>query len=266
MNATKINAPWVLFEIDEVIYSISSESVLSINQLSQMTQLPMMPPEIKGVINFRGKIIQLIDTRSLLNIKTITQEITDFSNIIDQRFNDHLNWLATLEKSVKENVDFTLTTDPHKCAFGKWYDNFKLKNSNIMFESIFGKFDKPHKAIHKIGITAKEMVEQGKREEAVKLIEAVKNTELKQMFHLFDDIKDAYKESLKETVLVLGNENEPIGITVDKITAIENLFEIDEDFIKESLTSTEYLAGIAKNKNGSIVLLLNDEYILNKYY
>ncbi|MDD3437671.1 MAG: chemotaxis protein CheW, partial [Candidatus Gastranaerophilales bacterium] len=115
-------------------------------------------------------------------------------------------------------------------------------------------------------ITARELLNNGKQEEAIQLIEKTKDTELKQMLQLFDDIKIAYKESLRETILVLGNDNEYMGIAVDKIISIENLFEFDENFIKESLTNTEYLSGVAKNKNDNVILLLNDEYILSKYH
>ncbi|MDD3437668.1 MAG: CZB domain-containing protein, partial [Candidatus Gastranaerophilales bacterium] len=202
MNESRIKSPWVLFGIDEVVYAISSEAVLSINQISQTTPLPKTPPEVRGVIDFRGAIIQLIDLRILLNRKSIVQEIESFSQMIDQRFNDHFNWIETLKKSILENSEFTLTTDPHECEFGKWYDSYNLKNANIMFETTFRKFDGPHKEIHRIGITARELLNKGKQEEAIQLIEKTKDTELKQMLQLFDDIKIAYKESLRETILV----------------------------------------------------------------
>ena len=86
------------------------------------------------------------------------------------------------------------------------------------------------------------------------------------MFKLFDDIKVAYKESKKETVIVIGTEHKCIGLVVDQITAIENLSEFDNDLIKEVLTSTDILSGTAKRKDGSIVLILNDDYLLNKYH
>lgn len=266
MDIKKINSPWVLFEIDGVVYAISSESVLSINQISKITPLPTAPPEIRGVINFRGQMIELVDTRGLLKRKTINQEIADFTAMIDQRFQDHVNWIETLEKSIRDNMTFTLTTDHHKCAFGKWYDSYKLKNENIMFASTFRKFDRPHQAIHQIGITAVKLVSEGKKEEAVGLIDKVRDTDLKQMLHLFEALKEAFKESLRETILVLSNETNCLGISVDQIIGIENLSEIDENFIKESVTETEYIAGVAKNKNGHVVLLLNDDFILDKYH
>lgn len=267
ITESKINSPWVLIELNKVVYAISCEAVLSLNQVPTITPMPKSPREVRGVIDFRNKIIELLDTRTLLGIKSITEEIKDFAEMMDQRFKDHTNWIETLEKSVFLENEFTLTTDPHKCAFGKWYDNYQIDNSNTKLLSTYKKFDKPHQAIHKIGITAKELIDNGKKEEAIALIKSTKETELKQMFHLFDDIKDAFAESKRETVVVFGvNENKCIGLSVDQITAIEHLFEIDENFIQDSVTNTDYLSGIAKRKDDSVVLIINDDYILKKYH
>lgn len=266
MKNSKLDSPWVLLELNNVIYATSCESVLSLNQLPEVTPLPKSPCEVRGVINFRGKLIELLDARKLLNIKTIMEEINEFNTMINQRYQDHCNWLANLENTVKSDAEFTLTTDPHKCAFGKWYDSYNIKNTDLLFSSTFAKFDKPHKAIHHIGIKAKQLIDGGDKQAAIALIESTKNTELKQMMGLFEDIKEAYHNSRKEIVVVLGeNEEKCIGLSVDQITAIEHLSEFDENLVKDSMTGTEYLAGIAKRKDSSVVLLLNEEYLLAKY-
>lgn len=266
MKNSKLESPWVLLELNGVIYATSCESVLSLNQLPETTPLPKAPLEVRGVINFRGRLIELVDTRRILGIKSITEEIEDFVSMMDQRYADHTNWINTLETTVKNDTEFTLTTDPHKCAFGKWYDSYSTKNTNIMFMSIFAKFDKPHKEIHEIAIQAKELIFSGNKQAAVDLIESTRNTKLKEMLGLFGDLKDAYKNSRKEIVVVIGeDESKCIGLSVDQITAIEHLSEFDENLVKDSMTETEYLSGIAKRKDGSVVIILNDEYLLSKY-
>lgn len=266
MKNSKLESPWVLLELNDVIYATSCESVLSLNQLPEVTPLPKSPPEVRGVINFRGRLIELVDTRRILGIKSITDEIEDFDTMMNQRYQDHTNWLNTLETTVKNDTEFTLTTDPHKCAFGKWYDSYNGKNTNIMFLSTFAKFDKPHKEIHEIAIKAKELILSGNKQAAIDLIESTRNTKLKEMLGLFDDLKDAYKNSRKEIVVVIGeDESKCIGLSVDQITAIEHLSEFDENLVKDSMTETEYLSGIAKRKDGSVVIILNDEYLLRKY-
>lgn len=266
MKKTKENMPWVLVNLSEVVYAISCESVVSLNQLEAITLLPDSPTDVRGMMKFRDHIIQLIDIKEILNIKPIEQEIKDFEQLMDARLNDHLNWLKTLEESVYNNSEFTLTTDPHKCAFGKWYDSYNAKkHTNIMFLTIFARFDQPHKVIHGIASRVKEFIDRNNTAAALELIEKTKDTELKQMIHLFDDLKKAFRESKREIAVVLGNEKHNLSIAVDGITAIESLTEIDENLVKETITDTEYLYGLAKRKDGSAVFLLNDEVLLKKF-
>jgi len=74
-----------------------------------------------------------------------------------------------------------------------------------------------------------------------------------------------YENSGSEIMLVLGDAEYCIGISVDQVMSIENLYDIDEELLSEQITSTEYITGIAKRKDGSCVLILNDEYLMDKY-
>lgn len=266
MKKIKVSSPWVLLDINGIVYAISCESVLSLSQLQTINPVPTLPVQVRGVIEFRDRLIQLVDSRTLLGFKKMDEEIKDFNELMEQRYKDHENWVKTLEESVLRDGEFTLTTDPHKCAFGKWYDTYKPKSANIMFLSTFAKFDEPHKAIHKIGIIARELMSKGKKQEAIDIINSVKDTDLKQMMRLFEELKEAYSYSRKEIVVVIGiDEKNCVGLSVDQIVAIEHLFEIDENLIKEQITETEYLEGLGKRKDGSVVFLLNDDYILKKF-
>lgn len=264
MKFREENSPWVLVDVAGIIYAIPCDSVLSLEQLSKVTPLPTSPAEVRGVVNFRGKIIELLDTRILLNSKAITEEVKEFCEMIDSMLKAHLNWVNTLEDCILNGKEFTLTTDPHKCAFGKWYDNFKTNDSVLSFQ--LAKFDKPHKAIHQIGITAVDLLRKQDKDGAIKLINATKDTELQQMVHLFAETKIVYEASRREILVVLGeDEQHAVSISVDEITAIEHLSEIDYNLIKETVTSTEYLTGVGKRKDGSAVFIINEEYLLKTY-
>lgn len=261
----KKNLPWVLIEIANVIYAIPCELVLSLHPLNRITPLPMAPEGIRGVIDFRGQIIELINLQKLLGLASTEDEVKAFYDLMDARRQDHINWLKTLETCVRNGTTFTLTTDPHKCAFGKWYDSYDVKNTNIVLSTALSKFDKPHKAIHEIGIKADELIKNNKKEEALALIEATKDTEMQQMMHLFDNVKEAFKESNREIAIVIGDGKKNISIAVKKVVAIEYLNETNEEFIEETKTNSKYILGISKRKNNTFALLLNDDLLLNEF-
>lgn len=258
------DSPQVLVDVAGLVYAIPCSCILSLEQLTKVTPLPTSPVEVRGVVNFRGRIIELLDARILFNSKSITQELKEFSELMDSMKEAHLKWVHTLEDCILNGKEFSLTTDPHKCAFGKWYDNYKPNDSILTFE--LAKFDKPHKAIHKLGITAVEMQRRGDSDGAINLINSTKDTELQQMVGLFASIKDAYANSRREILVVLGHtEQDAISISVDEIVAIEHIFEVDEDIINETVANTDCITGVAKRKNGSVVYILNNEYFLKTY-
>lgn len=78
-------------------------------------------------------------------------------------------------------------------------------------------------------------------------------------------LETEYQDSNTEIMLVLGDAEYCIGISVDHVLSIENLYDIDEELLSDQVTNTEYISGIAKRKDGSCVLILNDEYIMDKY-
>lgn len=266
MKASKKNSTWVLLNIDKIVYAVSCEVVLSLSQLPDITPIPKTPTEVRGIVDFRGKSIQLVDSRVMLGYKSVSEEVEEFTKIMDQRFLDHKNWVETLESSVKNNSAFTLTTDPHKCAFGKWYDSYPVDNENLMFSSAFARFDQPHQEIHHIAIKTQELIKNGKQDEALSLINQTKSTKLVQMFNLFDELKLAYKESRKEIMVVIGSEKSKMSFSVDSIVAIEPLSDFDEDLIKNEITNTDYIAGLGKRKDGTVALILDDENIISKFH
>lgn len=265
MNKTKEEKPWVLLNIAGIKYGISCEHVLSLNEIGKTTPFPRAPREIKGLVDFRGVSVPLVDIKSILAAKSKETDLREFNTMMDARFQDHMNWLAALEKSVKENAEFKLTTDPHKCAFGRWYDSYDTKNSGIMFSITFSRFNFPHMAIHAIAKEAQAYVANGEHDKAAALIEATREKELRQMMGLFDDIKTAYKEVRREILVTFGKGRNCVGIAVDEIVSTERLCEFDEKTLACTCGGSKVLYGLGKRKSGEPVFLLNDEYFLETF-
>jgi chemotaxis signal transduction protein len=70
-----LDYPWVLFGVEGVTYGIYSTYVLSIEILGEVTPLVDTPAYMRGVTNFRGDMIQLIDLRSLFGLPNRAAEL-----------------------------------------------------------------------------------------------------------------------------------------------------------------------------------------------
>lgn len=76
---------------------------------------------------------------------------------LESKYVDHLIWAKELNKLLTdENVtELTVQTDPHKCAFGKWYYGEGRKNAEELapeLATILSEFKEPHLHLHESAI------------------------------------------------------------------------------------------------------------------
>ncbi|MBB6481475.1 chemotaxis protein CheW [Spirochaeta isovalerica] len=54
---------YLLFNLGNEVFGLKISSIIQIVEMQKVTEVPDMPPYIKGVINQRGKVIPLMDLR-----------------------------------------------------------------------------------------------------------------------------------------------------------------------------------------------------------
>jgi len=247
-------SPFVIFLIDQERYAVSSQYVQSIRTVPSVTTLPNTPDYIRGVMKLREHIVPLIDLRVKIGLPSFASNL---ETEMKQREQDHINWLNELESSVLEMREFKLTTDPHKCKFGLWYDHYTPQSHEE--ERFLKKFDLPHKKIHKIGLAVEKLLNEQKKDEALSLIRAAKDKELREMITLFPDFIQITKQQIKnEIAIMLEDCNKRTAITVDYIETIGDLipgsFEPVSEF--DDNTKNSLLTGIAKSEQDNALLLI----------
>ncbi len=58
-----INGRYLIFSIDNLLYSVKLSYVIEIIQIQNMTKIPCVAPYIRGAVNLRGKVIPVVDVR-----------------------------------------------------------------------------------------------------------------------------------------------------------------------------------------------------------
>lgn len=251
---------YLVFETSSNKIAINLQHVLEVIRIPKWTPYPNSNDHIKGIFNLRNKIIPLIDFRKLLGYKSFDEENNDLIGMLKHREQDHINWLNELEKSVIEDRDFTLTTDPKKCKFGQWYYSFKAENSSI--DLFLKEFEEPHNSIHNIAVKAKDLVSQKRKNDAIKLVNDSKNKELKKMIGLFHDLYTIIGNSNKEFVVIIQTDNGIKSFTVDKI---DQIIKVADNEI--SLLESAELKGTAKEvikRDNDIILKLDIMALLDQ--
>ncbi len=215
---------FVIVVLGNGLFGIPAGIVNTMALLPCVTAIPEAPTFVRGVINLRGKVYPLIDLRKRLGMKSFIDESKDFCDMLAQRRQDHENWIKELSACVEEKRGFKLATDPHKCAFGKWY--YSYKSTSLVVDGILKKFEKPHADVHNMALEVMELSGCGKTSEAQAVIDRGRAHELTEVINLFKSLAEAYVEEVREIILVLDIKGaKPFAVVVDSVESVETLAE-----------------------------------------
>ena len=253
---------WLTIKLDTQLYALDSSYVESISQLEETIHVLPESTEIKpGIVHARGHVVPLVNMRAALGLKTLEKEQEAFADMLEQRKNDHIHWVQELERCLDEDDTFKLATDPHKCAFGKWYDTYHTENQVLSFH--LRKIDEPHKRLHETAHLAFECpreCDDCERERCLR-------EELKDDAHIYKDIVvkllDEAKTLLLDSsrgmyIVVRNKENAPLGLLIDEVLAVETI-KIKE--LPPSCTTgfgPQLLSHIGERENSDDILLVLD--------
>ena len=91
---------WVTFHLDSEVYGINVMQVQEVLRITEIAPVPGAPNYVLGIINLRGNVVTVIDTRRRFGL--ISKEPNESARIIVVEVND--NVLGMLVDSVAEVV------------------------------------------------------------------------------------------------------------------------------------------------------------------
>lgn len=259
--AQQSKLPFVVFQIKGALYGIASRNVREIVMMPPVTAVPNTAPEIRGVINLRGKVMKLIDLRIKLGLPPLRAELDGLIQLLRDREQDHRNWLAELEACVRERRPFAMARDPHKCKFGLWYDRFRAEDR--LLRMTLPSMDAPHKVIHATADEALRRAERGDNAGALEMISARRGHELAALIKLFEESRRILTDGPCEVAIVLGCGTELLSFSADSVEAAEQIPEERIEPMPPGLArlNDRLQCRIGQRaKTNQIVLLLGEEF------
>ena len=91
---------WVTFRLDKEVYGIEVMQVQEVLRVTEITPVPGAPDYILGIINLRGNVVTVLDTRKRFGLPP--KEIDDLSRIVIIESTDQV--VGMLVDSVAEVV------------------------------------------------------------------------------------------------------------------------------------------------------------------
>ena len=259
-SETSSHLPFVLFQIQSGLFAVNSENVHEIVILPKVVAVPNLPPEIRGVINLRGKVMHVVDLRMKLGLPSAKADLDELIQLLHDREQDHTNWLAELENCVRENRQFKLARDPHTCKFGKWYDTFQTNNN--LLKMALKKMDEPHRIIHAAADEVLNLAHSGNERGALELLATRRSRELAGLSQLFEDSRRILLEHHRELAVVLGRGAKRLAISIDLMESVERIPQEDIEPMSDSMPAgygkSQWRIGKRAKTNQTILLLDED--------
>lgn len=249
--------PWVTFKILQRAYCVSSRYINAIIVPTEILAVPESPLTTMGVITLYGQAIEIIDLRVLFQMPPLSEDLADFAKMKEL----HLEWVEELEASVRENKEFYLAKDPHKCKFGMWFDQFSTENHSL--KHVLNRIEEPHKQLHRCAIE----LEKYRGVSNEKMIEDTleKATDLchNHIVPLLDKLIATYAEVNRGIIIVLEMEGSKIGIFADQVTGTKVFEKSDFKLEKSSqLKFSSYIKNIISPPNAPIYMELDVNTIM----
>lgn len=263
-----INYPWLLFQLENDYFAINSRRIRGIMICpDNLTRLPDSPAFVRGLFMQRGSIIRLVDLRMLFGMENLEEQREIFHAMLETRKQDHLNWVAELERCIECGEEFSLATDPHKCAFGKWYDSYEADNLAVAHH--LRKIEEPHRRLHEAALAVNKCekhCESCGREKCLKTVmEELRGELVPRIVSLLDEAQDVFQESYREMAIVIEEGDRRLGLLVDQVHSVEDIVrgELDDSGLN-IFHNSEYIDGVCQSKvvSGN-VLVVNDEKLLD---
>ena len=225
------------FYVSDSLFAVETNKVLSVKEdLDNIQRIPVGTEAIRGVYKYQDTVVPVYEFSSLISMDSGQQVMQDLIDNLFAREQDHVDWLDDLEASIVDGVPFTKALDPHKCAFGKWYDSFTTRDETL--QEILNQFDEPHKHIHSLAEKLLSLRNQDKAEQALEELKLERHTTLRRLKSLFNKARDQIKGVMRPVIIfITENGVDPkFGMVVDEIN---DVIIYSEDSKQENLSISE---------------------------
>lgn len=167
---------------------------------------------------FEGNPLAYLSLWDRLNVKSAYGEYVELLELLPQRRQDHLDWMAALEESIRGGNQFTKARNPRDCAFGKWYYGHRFDDRRLSL--LMGRFEQPHAAIHGLADRLLGQAEAGRRADALAAFEEAQATTLALLLKLFDSAQELVVELQRRVGVIVTDEARTCALGADGVSDI----------------------------------------------
>jgi methyl-accepting chemotaxis protein len=151
---------------------------------------------------FSVVVQSFIGVNRIISHNQTLEESNKVKEIFLERYNDHLNW-AQKVSSVLLNTNesqLEVETDPHKCAFGKWFYGDGRKQAENIVPGLKDRFDaleKAHLALHNTAQEMNKSLSENERAYAISIFNIQTINHLHNVGTLITEIREGVTQNVE---------------------------------------------------------------------
>lgn len=213
------------------------------------------------VTTYQGKPVPIYDLANLMGCEAEYNKNIELLKILEDREQDHKNWLIALESSLKNNTEFKGAKDPTQCAFGKWYLTFEPEDE--ILADIMKDFEEPHSKLHSLADELLNLKDSEGVDKALSVLEYQKTRTFGKLIDLFASAKERVENITRPILLYLDTSKKMIAVRLnaisDIVTYTKNSFTTQDDVDEnEGLNNLTFVSGYLENKDNEPPCVLLD--------
>lgn len=105
MNETAESTQYLTFTLGEEVFAVDVARVREILELTTITQVPQVPPYMRGVINLRGSVVPVIDMRLKFGMSETRKTVNTCIIVVEVQMEGETIVLGALADSVQEVIE-----------------------------------------------------------------------------------------------------------------------------------------------------------------
>lgn len=170
---------------------------------------------------FEGEPLSYVSLWRRFALESEYKDCEEMYAMLPQRRQDHLDWMAALEHSIRSDTPFGKARDPRECAFGKWLYAYHAEDRRLGL--LLRQFEHPHAQIHALADKLLGMSAAGRRDEALGAFAEAEHTTLATLLGLFDSASQLVLELQRRLAIVVTDGVEACALGADAVRDIVTL-------------------------------------------
>lgn len=260
---------YVVVEINASFYGFITDATVELMSGSSIpvTRVPKSPRYVNGVINHRGSIIPVVDTRALLGLPTVAEQSRRLTETLSSHEREHGAWLDAIERAIRTGETPAPGPDHTACGLGRWHkqllsDPRKMQAVTRYGQQMRSRFDEiqePHKRLHDGVAAAIELASDGQQAEALNLIATLRAEEFEQLGAVIRRMNKAIGEGFRTMLVITEFGDRRAAFVVDAVHAVKDCAERDIDPLPDSAAGSDFLRGLVHQPDGNYILICDIE-------